>query len=104
MKNLFKCPICGGVSGTTINTYKHYWISCNDCGNIFRHRKNKYLIPRILPEFIYNKMPLTFKRALLPMKDVIEDESKFYDYYLDILSSPNNAKGKTERIEKWGGN
>jgi len=93
----FKCPICRGHSETTINTYKHYWISCNDCGNVFRQRKTKYFIPRILPNFISNRIPTRIKRHFFPMKEVIEDESKFYDYYSDA-SSRGNAKGT-----KWEG-
>ena len=35
----FNCPICSSSKNTRINTYKHFWISCDGCSNIFRDPK-----------------------------------------------------------------
>ena len=97
MKENLECIVCGGSSMSLINSYKHHWLSCNDCGNIFRKIKKRYFIPRILHRGIANKiLPSGAINMLYPMQEVIEEERRFYDYYDDA------SKSKVEET-KWFG-
>jgi SAM-dependent methyltransferase len=82
LMNGFVCPICKGTERTTINSYKHYWHSCDRCENIFRERKPRYLIPAIVPNSIGQHIP--FHDSFYPVENVIQQESQFYDYYANI--------------------
>ncbi len=82
MKDSLECTVCGGSSMSLINSYKHKWLSCNDCGNIFRKRKERYFVPRILHRGIANRiLPSGAMNMLYPMQEVIEEEAHAYDYY-----------------------
>ena len=94
------CIVCDSRSITSINSYKHIWLSCNDCGTISRKRKDKYIVPRFLPRSIANSiLPTAAVHMLYPMQEVIEEESAFYDYY-DQASELNVEETKWyEQIE-----
>jgi len=82
MNNNIVCVVCGGSSISLINSYKHNWLSCNDCGNILRNRKKKYFVPRIINRGIANIfLPNKALNKLYPMQDVIEEERRLYDHY-----------------------
>lgn len=89
MDKKFTCRICGCQNKTVIDSYKHHWIQCNDCNNVFRSRKNKYLMENFLPAYIAKKI---FKKSIFdhyyPMQDVIADEKVFYDYYYELSKTP----------------
>ncbi|MBI68477.1 MAG: hypothetical protein CMJ38_00340 [Phycisphaerae bacterium] len=98
-----RCIICESVSLQKINSYKHFWISCNDCGNIKRERKDKYLVPRFLPKFIAKIFfPEKALNKIYPMDEVIKNEKRFYDHYkedsqLDVDST--KWAGESETIK-----
>jgi|TARA_B100002003_G_C14029269_1_gene496191 ubiquinone/menaquinone biosynthesis C-methylase UbiE len=80
-----------------INSYKHHWLSCNDCGNIFRKRKKRYIVPCILHRSIASiVLPKRALNKLYPMEDVINNEERFYDHYSE------DSKLKIETT-KWEG-
>jgi len=84
----FKCPVCGGCSKTGIDSYKHTWVSCNDCGNVFRKRKERYLFSRLIPHNIARMFLSDRLRSnLYAMEDIREDESLFYDYYASVSAT-----------------
>jgi 2-polyprenyl-3-methyl-5-hydroxy-6-metoxy-1,4-benzoquinol methylase len=81
MNKQFLCKICGADSKTVIDSYKHYWNSCNDCGNIFRERKEKYIVPCILSKSLAKIfLPENGMRLLYPEDIVIKEEEQMYDY------------------------
>lgn len=89
MDKKFTCKICGCQTKTVIDSYKHCWIQCNDCNNVFRTRKNKYLIENLFPIVLAKRM---LKKLIIdqlyPMQDVIEDEKIFYNYYYELSKVP----------------
>jgi SAM-dependent methyltransferase len=97
----YVCPYCKSMNGTKINTYKHYWITCNECGTVIRERKNHYTYDRPIFRFIIQKTPLRrlYGKTLLPIKEVIEDEKHFYDYYNDTAKK-GVAGTKWEKVNQ----
>jgi len=97
----YKCPNCNRVNGTKINTYKHYWITCNKCGTVIRERKNHYPFDNWPFRPIIQKTPLRFLygKTLLSMKEVIGNKKHFYDYYHD--TAKQGVKGtKWEKVNQ----
>ena len=92
----FKCPNCNSENGTKINSYKQHWITCNACGTVIRERKNQYPFDNwLFRSIIQNtKLKFLYGKTLLPIKEVIEEESHFYDYY-------NNTVKKGVKGTKW---
>lgn len=71
------CPFCSNTSLTKLNTYKHYWYYCNDCGNAHAEAKKKILI-QWLPRFLLNWKP-GFK-IYIKNEEILKDKSKIFDY------------------------
>ncbi|MDB5222996.1 MAG: hypothetical protein JWN83_1663 [Chitinophagaceae bacterium] len=90
------CTYCNTENTTTVNSYKHYWITCKDCGNMYRKRKERYAFDNGFFRFIFNKFP-SLKFYLFPVKEIISNESVFYDSYSKDVTS-RTAKGT-----KWEG-
>lgn len=96
MTNQYQCQFCGGLGSSSINTYKHKWICCDNCGNIVRQQKPKYLFER-MPEAFFRILPRGqfFSQSLKRKKEGAD----FYNYYLD-----ENQKQKiTQDGTKWEG-
>jgi hypothetical protein len=76
-----------------IDSYKHSWMTCNDCGTLIRERKKRYVFDNWFFRPIISNTPLqrVFGKTLLSMKEVAEDEKKFYDYYYE--SAKKGIKG-----------
>lgn len=91
------CSYCSSTEFSVINTYKHHWLSCNDCGNMVRERKSAYLLER-LPKFLRKKLPVAFQKALFREQNVIQDEANYYSYYGDT-SANGSAAGTKWRDE-----
>jgi 2-polyprenyl-3-methyl-5-hydroxy-6-metoxy-1,4-benzoquinol methylase len=91
-----KCTICGSEKFCTTNTYKHRWITCSDCGNVFRERKEKYLFEGF-PLLKSRLIPVQISNALDRMVEVTVDNSNYYNYYDNVA-----AKG-SESGTKWAG-
>ncbi len=92
-----ECKICKSSSLTKLNTYKHYWHSCDNCGSIERIKKEKYFLEKFFPLSLAKKLPGYFT-YILPSKYF--EESKLgtsYNYYADMGSS-NEGTGT-----KWDG-
>jgi hypothetical protein len=81
----FRCPVCGGTSFGQIDSYKHTWLLCRRCGNATRRRKEAYLIPRILPNIVGDRLSARVRNKFYPIDEVREDESRFYEYYSEVL-------------------
>ena len=81
------CPICNCNVTTQINTYKHYWITCNECGTVARERKDHYPLDIWLFRSVIQKtkLRLLYGKTLLPIKEVIDAEKKFDDYYSETM-------------------
>lgn len=75
-----ECHFCNCRHVTVITTYKHLWLSCNDCGNIVRRRKTRYFFD-FLPTGIYRFLPKG--DSLGKIFGHNKDGADFYDYYLD---------------------
>ncbi|MFA6129457.1 MAG: methyltransferase domain-containing protein [Candidatus Omnitrophota bacterium] len=95
MNNQSECEFCGGKKATVINTYKHYWVYCTNCGNIVRRRKKTYLL-EFIPKSIFLKLPKG--KTLFSMLNRNKDKDAFYDYYL----GDNQGQGIVRRT-KWEG-
>jgi hypothetical protein len=81
----------------SINTYKHEWRVCLDCGVMRRERKSCYLASRIPGLGKLLRSPL-YRRVLLEDPDVRDRESVFYDYYRDLCAlGPNGTKWEGEK-------
>ena len=84
-RSVSACPNCHSSDSTKINSYKHCWISCDYCGVVRRERKDRYAFNgRILQAIIRGtRLRSVFERTLLSVDDVIQDETRWYDYYHD---------------------
>ncbi len=82
----FNCPNCKNRQGIITNSYKHHWITCRECGTVTRQRKDHYRYDNWLTRFIIRntKLNRVYGHTLLPIKEVIQEEKRFYDYYYDI--------------------
>lgn len=99
MARVDQCKFCEGFTLTVINTYKHRWFSCNDCGNIFRQKKAKYLL-EFIPENVFKVIPSRKARRFL--SSTLKRKSDcaiFYDYYLD----ETQGQSVTSKGTKWEG-
>lgn len=63
-----KCAICGSTNVSIVNTYKHYWRVCNDCGTAFSKVKN---------HFSLSFLPFA---TLKKNKDAVENPENLYNY------------------------
>lgn len=82
------CPNCGDSEFTLTATYKHAWITCNECGVVQRERRQRYPFDRAWARFLIENTRLRslFARTLLRQQEIIEDEQRFYNYYHDTAS------------------
>lgn len=84
LKTNLNCSYCNSSNITVVNSYKHHWISCNDCNNVKRIRKDKYFFDKkIFKSVIYRTQNWNICEAILPKQEVINEETKYYDYYFD---------------------
>ncbi|HEX6222781.1 MAG TPA: hypothetical protein VFZ52_00125, partial [Chryseolinea sp.] len=92
----FECPSCKNNKFYVVDTYKHLWLTCKDCGTVVRERKEKYAYDTPLHRFFINNFILgrPFRANLLPQPAVRQDERHFYDYYNDVAR-------KGEKGTKW---
>ena len=97
------CTFCRGNTITRVNTYKSYWYSCNDCGNVLRETKDTYFFERLIPRWVWGKIPpkqLSLVRpkslrelivyALYKNREMTGQD--MYDYYLDPDLGQTDAK------------
>lgn len=97
-----KCRVCGAADWESINTYKHWWYSCNECNSVFAKRKDRYLFsfpPASTTIRLLNRLfggRLRFLEADFLRDDrVIEDESISWSMYADMLKSGSG-------LDPWG--
>ena len=85
------CIYCNSSSYSKINTYKHIWWSCNNCGNILCENRSSYIfefLPKYLSKFIHGEY-LNKVRYVRGLKNLISDLGRgsnsidLYDTYLD---------------------
>lgn len=102
------CPYCESTKTFPVNTYKHYWVSCSDCNNVHRVKKDSFFWDRGLTKALFSKTKLKHYYAnwLLTQEAVKEDKTKAYEYYVKTLEKgfeTTKWKGVPERIfEKIG--
>lgn len=90
-----KCIFCGYAKITLINTYKHYWVYCEVCGNAVRFRKERYIFD-FIPKRFLSKLPKGSTLFFLLNRQ--KDKEDFYDYYLE-----NNQMHVSAQGTKWEG-
>src|SRR5262245_16853491 len=92
-----RCPLCQSESFSVIQSYKHRWLSCNECGNIFRRRrKPPYFVERWIPRRLLKPLLRKGVNYLYSESAVIREEERSYDLYGEV--SPDDLKGS-----KWEG-
>ncbi|MBW3595861.1 MAG: class I SAM-dependent methyltransferase [Planctomycetes bacterium] len=98
-----QCPFCENARLTIIQTYKHRWISCNNCGNVQRRQKARYAF-ECLPDFLFRLLPGRIGRFLsMSFKRKAQGED-YYDYYLAgaetgrATAHGTKWEGETERL------
>lgn len=103
-KENFKCRFCSMKSFSVINTYKHYWFSCNECNNVVRIVKEKYpfeFIPRSIWGKINDKLlqhPKSLRELIVyALYNNKVTNNDFYEYYLNF----DNGFPKTSKGTKW---
>src|SRR5437762_2239332 len=91
------CPICQAESFSVIQSYKHRWLSCNECGNIFRQRRTPpYFVERWIPQRLMKIFLRKGVTYLYSEAAVIREEERSYDCYAEV--SPGELQGS-----KWEG-
>ncbi len=92
----FHCPNCKNTTSYLVDTYKHQWLTCNECGTVVRERKEKYKFDTPIYRFLINNFILgrPFRPNLLPLTVVQQDERHFYDYYNEVAT-------RGEKGTKW---
>ena len=105
MLNDEQCKFCGSRDQPTINSYKHHWFCCNDCGNIVRKRKDKYLLQSLFPDVLvaWLTQPHESKwirqiAKFLPHGEIIQEGSTIYDYFGKVL---RNGVAGTKYENEW---
>lgn len=91
------CKVCGSQNLVRLNTYKHYWYTCQECQSAERKKKEHYALEKFFPTRLSGKLPGYFT-YILPSNYF--DESKLgtsYNYYADMGGS-NEGSGT-----KWDG-
>ena len=89
------CSYCNSTSFSVVNTYKHKWRQCNDCGNVVRARKARYLFEG-LPPLAWRVLPGVVEKALTREVDVVQDDAAYYAYYHRIAATGSAAGTKWE--------
>jgi hypothetical protein len=86
---IFECPSCKNNTSYIVDTYKHLWFTCNDCGTVVRERKEKYAYDTPVYRFLIKNLILgrPFRPNLLPLPTVRQDERHFYDYYNEVAKT-----------------
>lgn len=88
------CPVCGSDALEPLVTYKHIWTQCNDCGNVTRERRERYLLSG--PLFARTLSAIsrgTGNRLAFVLRDflrdeaVVESQEHYYNYYSRIVAS-----------------
>ena len=90
----YVCGFCNSKNYERVNTYKHYWYSCNDCGSTYSKRKDHYFLSskifstpiKAINKLSFNKLNF-LEKHFLNSESVREDESTFYNVYADQLNS-----------------
>jgi 2-polyprenyl-3-methyl-5-hydroxy-6-metoxy-1,4-benzoquinol methylase len=81
MTTLNECRLCTCQDLSQINTYKHIWFSCDECGNIFRQQKKNYFL-NCLPEALFKLIPKTKREIIINCFKKKKTGEEFYNYYL----------------------
>ena len=99
----YTCNFCNSTNIERVNTYKHYWFSCKDCGTAYSERKDHYpLSSAVCSKIIKGVNKLAFnklkflERIYLPIDSVREDESKYYSQYKELLKNNDTSLKSTE--------
>ena len=105
----FTCRFCGGNEASDIKTYKSIWTSCDNCGNIIRHLRDRFPLEWI-PKWIWG--PLDGKQKMNPTKMRAKiyyalynksDVDTIYDYYLDETQEARGGFSLSSTGTKWEG-
>ena len=104
----FICPFCGGYNATQIRTYKSIWVSCDNCGNITRKLKDKFLL-EFIPKWVWGplssqqKMNPTGLRARIYYAIYKSEDANLYDYYLSESQDVRGGFSLSSTGTKWEG-
>jgi hypothetical protein len=86
-----------------VRTYKHLWLACRDCGNVFRQRRQRYPASFLLPRALRNRLPVGLPALLLPAEEIIDNESRMYAYYPEVSAAGSSVgtkwEGELDRIK-----
>jgi hypothetical protein len=67
---------------TPVETYKHIWYTCLECGNVRRERKEKYAMEYVFSSKFAGRISKgTLQSELFHVDAVVQDESLLYRYY-----------------------
>jgi 2-polyprenyl-3-methyl-5-hydroxy-6-metoxy-1,4-benzoquinol methylase len=84
------CGYCGSDETFEVNTYKHLWDVCGNCGTAYRTLKNK---------FLFSFIPIRYLRF---NEKLAQDVSKIYDnHYNTNQNAEINRKDACEFYEKY---
>jgi len=81
-KKTISCSYCGSENATSIDSYKHMWHLCNDCGTTVREGKEKLSLDNFLTRAIIRNTKLNkiYGETLL-FHPEIDSNNGFYTYY-----------------------
>jgi len=98
MKRNISCLVCGADDWERINTYKHFWLYCNECNSVVVERKKRYFfsLPCFAPIFYLLRIMIGrgLENIFLAKRQVLADESVTYSKY-----AKNLAEGKLKHWE-----
>ena len=107
-KKYFPCQFCGGTEAERINSYKSYWISCNNCGNIKRILKDRFPL-EFLPKWIFGSLSKRDKIKPISIRGKLRyalfrnGTDTFYDYYLEESQKVMGGFSLSSKGTKWEG-
>jgi len=83
------CSNCASASFSWVRTYKHDWHQCNDCRTLHRVRRPSYPLDIAPLRALIERTPLRklFGATLLRVREVVEEEKKFYDMYENAVAA-----------------